>query len=510
MISALKLIDNKRKVYNNSYNIPYRPINNNSQTSFCGRLPNDIFESIRDIPHMQCACCGDFTMTSSEVKKFLRSFMATSKEVVENSALAKFKNTDAFNFLEELSVQYPKNTLRELISSEDVSENIKSLSPKTQLDIMQIGIYADGISIKAPKVVKKLEKYYEHFSDDAKNMFDLIDVYATKYPKKTFAEIFSMPEVIGYHSNIFENTKQENSIRKINVFKRLRELSLDLPKKEMKDLQNVNTNAMTILNDGLYKSNINKALIEDLYSQFTLRCSNKNIAQQIFETAMELPFNSSSPDKYIVDFVKNRKNDMDFIKMFVNEIQATFEHYKAKSKGGEDVQDNIIILCGKCNKERSNLPYPFFLRLHPEMYENIQKQLNKVMNFIMRGKLINYDNYPIGIRDTVLEETDNLIKLNIDKYLKFREEKALKSLELSKNIFEKNEQSYNDAAIKLEKINMQLEKTMQKLRNLKKQKRKLNEQLEEISKSKELAEADYSENKNILEKIQKIFDKREF
>ena len=60
--------------------------------------------------------------------------------------------------------------------------------------------------------------------------------------------------------------------------------------------------------------------------------------------------------------------------MLVKELQATWEHAKAKSNGGSNSINNLLVLCSKCNAERANLPYPFILRIHPDIAQNVQKQ----------------------------------------------------------------------------------------------------------------------------------------
>ena len=474
------------------------------QPTFGYRFPNKIFTDIRDIPHLNCACCGHDTFTSSAVKDFLKTFADNSKNVLANGVLARFRDTEAFKFLQELSLNHPKKTVREILDLEDVGNKIKTLDPRMQLAIMQIGIYADGISVKAPKVIKKLAKYYGNFGRDLQEVFNIMELYSIKYPEKTFAEIFRDPDIASYHAKVLDITNNAASAKKIDVFKKLRELSLSLSVKDKRILQKTNTDAMTIFNNELYKPYINRALIEDLYGKFVEQCSDKTIGNKVMEIINEFPYEVNTTDRFITACVRERKSDMDIIEMFVREMQATYEHYKAKSKGGADDQNNIIILCKKCNSERSNLSYPFFLRFHPEMKINLPRQVNKIIKFIMHGSLKNYDNYPIGIRKTVKDETDNAIILNIDKYLKFREEKALKSLEQSQAILSKDEALYNEAKQKIEQIDAQLETLMSELRVLKKQRRNACEEFAEAAKAKDISQSAVDENKSILQKIKQI------
>ena len=494
-------------IFNNNFNNNYKKQINRFRPSFGYRLSGKIYTDIRDIPHLKCGCCGDDTFTSDGIKKFLDTFAADSRSVLKNRVLDRFRDTEAFKFIQALSDEQPKKTVREILNSGEGQEKIRALDPRMQLAIMQIGIYTDGISVTAPKVIKKLQKYYSNFGRDLQEIFHLMEFYSIKYADKTFAEIFREPDVANYHAKVFELTANDASARKINIFKQLRDLSSTLSVKDKKLLQKTNTDAMVILNNGLYQSHINKALIEDMYAKFADECSDKTAGAKIMEIIQDLPFQTSSPDRFITSCVRERKSDMSIIEMFVREMQATYEHFKAKSMGGQDEQDNIIVLCKKCNNERSNLPYPFFLRFHPEMKINLQKQIDKIMTFIMHGRLKDYDNYPIGIRDNVKSNTDNEIILNINKYLKFREEKAEKSLESSKALLARDEALYQEAQQRIREIDAQLETLMSELRVLKKQKRNAEDEFAVITAARDASKSLVDEQTSILDKIKQIVSK---
>ncbi len=480
---------------------PFINQKNNQRLNFGQFLPQKIFYDIRDIPKMKCGCCGHDTFTSDETSAFIKSFLAGSKRALENNAMNRYKHTNAYNFLQTLSNIQPKQTIRNLMSVPENQAKIQTLSQFDQLNINMIGLIADGITVKAPRVMQKFEKFRDFFDPQDAEILKVMDFYALKYPKKTFSEIFNLPEVAAYHKQIGETNKQEATLKRIETFKHLKEFGETLNPEDKKLLQQANTKTITILNSTYFQPHIKKELIYDLYENFAQNSVGKIRKKSIFKIINEMPITGMTPDEFITGHVQARNSDKDIVTYFVKKMQATYEHFIAKSKHGTDAQENIIILCGKCNKERSNLPYPFFLRFHPEMLQNLQKQLNKIMLFIKHGKLVGYDNYPMDMKQNVLGESANLLRPKIGDYLKFRKEQAAQKLALSQAKLSKNEEQYKNASEKLSVIDSRIEEIATQLRKLKKEKRGIKE---EYTKAKEKLE----QTQLSIEKKHQLLDDR--
>lgn len=480
--------------------------NNFKNLNFGIFFPRRIFSDIRDIPNMKCGCCGKDTFTSDKVKTFINSFQAGSKRALENSAMDKYRDTEAFNFIKTLSEIQPKTPVRTLIAIPENSAKIKTLSPRAHIDIKMIALISDGITVKAPRVMQKLEKYRNFFGTEDNEILKVMDFYALKYPKKTFSEIFNLPEVAEYHKQIFETNKQEASLKRIEVFKHLKEFGEKLNPGDKKSLQQANTKAITILNNTYFQPHIKKELINDLYENFAQNSEGKIRKSSIFRIIKDMPMAGMTPDEFIISHVQARSSDKDIVSYFVKRMQATYEHFKAKSKNGTDAQENIIVLCEKCNKERANLPYPFFLRFHPEMPENLQRQLNKIMTFIRNGKLVGYDDYPMNMKQNVLGESAALIRPKIGDYLKFRAERASQSLEMSKAKLVEDEELFNAANSRLNEIDAQIEAVEAQLRKLKKEKRVIKEVFTAAQQEKDNTESFIATKTERLEKMQENLD----
>ena len=78
----------------------------------------------------------------------------------------------------------------------------------------------------------------------------------------------------------------------------------------------------------------------------------------------------------------------------------------------------MLVLCEKCNSERGSIPYPIWFKMHPDMPDNIQKNMDIIIKEINLGRLKNFDNYPLEVKNTLKKVTQNCKKqydLNIEK-----------------------------------------------------------------------------------------------
>lgn len=504
IINPIGINSSKEYKYNNSKNSVKQFYN----PSFGYGLPKFPVGDAKSIHRLNCGCCGNVMLNADDVKCFLKSFAANSKRALEHeSIVSKYKDTEAYKFLKELSAIEPKKTIRKLLDIPENRAKVKTLDPRTQIDVNFIALLSDGITVKAPRVMQKLWKYYDFFNKEDKEILDLMEVYSIKYPKKTFSEIFRLPEVIDKHREIDNSFKALVTQQKIEAFKKFRGLFSEIPQNDLKALQVANTETAKILNNGFYQPHIKKALIEELYDIFLKEHpQNRKIKKQIKNFISELHYNSFSPDSFIVNCVDGKKSDYDIVKGFVEKLQATYEHVLPRSKNGSDDIGNGIFLCKKCNQERSDIPYRVFLRFHPEMKKNLQKQLNKIITFIKHKKLLNYDSYPLEIKQTVWENTDNIIKLKINQYLEYREDKAAKNLVVMQAKHELNDKKFKDASKALDDIDAKIEEVMSVIRKLKKERRAIKDEHSEAEALKNISEDEVRNSSARLEKAKNLVE----
>ena len=476
-----------------------------SQPSFGYNLPKHPVSDIREISHLTCACCGDTMIRPSKFNEFLQHFSANSKRALENLRLERYKDTGTYSFLKELADMNPRKTVKNLMQIDENKIKVQSLNQDEQFALSEVLSVAEGVTLPAPKVMKIFKKYYDHFSDNTKALLDVMDKYSESNPYKTFVEIFHNPEIIKVHQESLEKFNKRSVMDRVSVFRELQSLS-SLKPEDRKYLQQVNSNALTVFNSEYYQPHIKKAMVEDLYGNFTSSLEDENLRGNIMQIIKGFSYEEPFVDKFILDSVKLDKSDMDIVKSISEELLATFEHVQLKSKDGTRAKANGIVLCKKCNNERSNVSYPLFLKFHPEMLENMQKQINRVVSFITNRKLIGYDSYPVDVKRTLLNNSDNILRINVRKFLKFYKQRALKKLEKAEAILNAENEKYDAASEKLKTVDLKLEEVMTMVRKLKKERRFAQEAVNEIASNKKASELDVYESKDNLDNITSLMD----
>lgn len=491
--------------YNIYSNYAFNSKNNKFNPTFGYNLPKHPVSDIREISHLTCGCCGDTMLRPSKFEEFIQHFAPNSKRALENTSLNKYKDTDEYKFVKDISDLHPKMTIRNLFSLEEYKLKIKDLSSEKQLEVSKILTAAENVTQSSSKVVNMFRPYYEHFSEKTKSLLDVMEKYSHKYPNKTFIEIFNNPKIINKHQKVLDDINKHSVMDRVSVFREIQSLA-GLKPEVKRGLQEINSRVITITNSEYYEPHIKKAFVEKLYGDFSSTLSDENLRKNIMQIIKGFSYKEAYADKFILDAVKSGKTDMDIVRAISEELLATFEHVQAKSKDGTRAAANGIVLCKKCNSERSNVEYPIFLGLHPEMFANMQKQINRVISFINNKKLIGYDSYPIDIKKTLLTYSDNILKINIRKFLKFHKDRILNKLAKFEVSLENDTKAVEDVSEKLSDLDLKLEEAMAVVKKLKKERRMIQENYDKALINRNISESEVSTHKDKLENLISLMD----
>lgn len=472
--------------------------------SFGYRLPNDTFEDIRDIPKLHCAICGEAMLTQDDLNEFLLGFRPNSKRALNSKAISQYKDTNAYIILKELSEKSPNKRLNKIVKEAEDKKIFEKLDKDTIKDIKKIVKISENLSIRAPQAIKRFEKIRPMLGKEKNEVLDMLEIYSLKYPDESFSEIIQRPEVFKYHYNLKEKNEKAISLKKIKTLKKIKELSDTMSISDKRKVQVANNNAIEKINNVYLKTDIKQFLIEDIYTNLVKECTDKKTARKILKESKKLPYKNDEANKLIVDCAKANYDDHTILKIIAEDALSTFEHIKAKSKNGEDIKSNGIALHKHCNQERSNIPYPIFLKYKPEMKSNIQKQISKIITFINRDKLKEYDSYPIEVKETLIQETNNKIKINIKKYINYKALQSQNKLDRALASLEENKKKYDIADKKLKETEKELEKIMQQVRELKKTKARYIASLENANQNIESYENTVTKAKEELNNIQEL------
>lgn len=191
------------------------------------------------------------------------------------------------------------------------------------------------------------------------------------------------------------------------------------------------------------------------------KSGNEPAFKNMHKIATELPSTHTNLDAFFVKFA--RKSEKDIAERLTKPAVVTTEHINPQSQEGSNSTDNYIPMCSSCNALRSDIPYTIWLKLHPEMKENLQNFINTIDGIIKKGKFSGvqyYDTYIDEVIRAFAHETNNELILKrpdntpVDFSKKLEKEKKRLSPE------EKVEKWYAESTALYEKAN--------KLRELKK------------------------------------------
>lgn len=93
---------------------------------------------------------------------------------------------------------------------------------------------------------------------------------------------------------------------------------------------------------------------------------------------------------------------------------ATIDYMVPISKNGWEDQMNAVVMCKNCNHEKTNYSLEHWHMLHPEMKQNMQKYLDKIVSLIKSGELKGMDRYPYVIASSVKKLTSGKVVLFFD------------------------------------------------------------------------------------------------
>lgn len=96
----------------------------------------------------------------------------------------------------------------------------------------------------------------------------------------------------------------------------------------------------------------------------------------------------------------------EFYKLLFEKSSSSIEHIKPKTKGGKDKMSNYLAVCRDCNSSRGSISLSSYIKMHPEIADNIKKQLlflKRILPKLISDNKIDekYDEYPYWVSKTL-------------------------------------------------------------------------------------------------------------
>lgn len=385
----------------------------------------DFVDNIRDVPGITCACCGIEvypyeTVSRIEDEKLL-FFMPEAVKMLITTGLFNPKQSsraeqEAFKYLKSLSEKYPDKSFKNVMDLDSVQEEIqKELSPETRDKIKYYRPSLKELCRNSKDMIEIMQPYEKHFSGVYKDVFELLKKNSAKYPSKDFNYILNTPNVYFRHLAKLQR-QQKNVVNEIEYYTKI-----NYPKYQ-KFLKSKTKRAKDIIFDEDTIIPQKRQRIIDNYETLS-SVTSPEYMEGMRKILSKLPKSSNSLSAFIAKY--SYRSSEEIAHLILVSGASSEEHIKPQNRDkkdkGSDINENKIVMCAACNSQRSKTSYKDWLLIHPEMIQNCQKYIDKIIDAIISGKLVNYNDYPQKVKKSLSDESGGMIEINIDRYKDYYE-----------------------------------------------------------------------------------------
>ncbi len=158
-----------------------------------------------------------------------------------------------------------------------------------------------------------------------------------------------------------------------------------------------------------------KSFIYDL-DKIIKPLGDAKLEERVLKKASQLPTSSQSLSAYILKLADEKPEKIGY--RILRPTTASVEHISPKSCGGENAMSNYGGACADINSARHHMPLDEWVIKHPEVKENCQKYVDRLIELYHKGvffKLGISPKYIVDFKNTVETQSKNLVKLDISK-----------------------------------------------------------------------------------------------
>lgn len=420
----------------------------------------DRLKQIKDLP---CACCGKPVLNPA---KFFKAFTDVAKPLsyclkhVDFSWLQD-NIPKVYALLVQFAQEQPKASINTILDDkekysqvvEGVKEHFltpeaieettgnayatKQLNYKIRDELTNLKKRSMGILKSSSVVIKKFAPMKKYLQGTQKEVFEQFEIYAKKYPKLRLSEITHLDEVYKFHKakNVLQRseTNEKLNFHLGNIEELVLKSNPDAEDKlyELKDFTRE-----TIANE--FDEDARLPMIKNAYEKALVEFGCEKLKSKVFDELNEIPLTFITKDSKIVRFKELNFSDNAILDSIFAPFEASDEHNKALSCGGEDNIFNITVMHRLCNRGRGNRPYEEHLAYHRLMPYYTQQQFDRVSKEILTGNLSEeYVLYPTKAAENLRECSNGKININVEDYCKKQIKKTKEKTH--KNIEEKAE-----------------------------------------------------------------------
>lgn len=429
---------------------------------------------LKSIPNIPCACCGRQTLLPGKREAACQSLEKPLKSVLENLLPILKDKKNVLKILKRIAEAFPNQSLSKIFESTDPKNVIlnglkqfygNKTSSKEERDKLALQLFiklkllAQQDLRSASSVMKRLQSFKKYLSDDYLQVFEQLEIYAQKYPRKSLSEIVQTNEVYNFHkkrNKLYQQHNQDKYNFHIANISKILKQPIEIVDMQLKKI--INNEPLFPVYDAKTKKGKLKNSFENKLAEYNLDAHKK---EKILSEIDKLPFEESFVDKFFILAFEKKLSDRAIIDRLINPQERSFEHIIPQLLKGKSHISNGMILCRHCNTSRQAIPYTEYLQYHPEMIVNTQKQIDYISKLILSGKLeSDLMDWPIKVAKTLTYYTHGLIKIDTSAY-------AIKALRKAKK--------------QVKEMQEEKKQIKQTRKQIKKQLKELDEKSEQIS-----------------------------
>lgn len=383
--------------------------------SFQARKPK-VVTDLRKIPGVTCACCGDETILNGEIDKFINKELLYPADealhILKQGGYFRSKNTpkedmEAYNLCKLYSILVPEEPLPMVLDKPPIKALIQLQPNKVKKSILKVQDMSKHLYHDAEYMINALEKFAHQMHKTEKEVFEILKDESKRNPQKTFTEILSNPRVKDYHLKKLEKEQKK-------VFKDVEYIASQMSPGSLKTILRTIVKSKAIFDSPNSKIVNKRSTVIESFKLLQDAIPEQDLYQQIMSRIYELPSSRNNASSFIIKYASHTPNEI--AEQILRGSESTHEHVKPKRRmddNGENANSNYIVLCRNCNSERGQMPYGDFIKIHPQMPENMQKYVDIVIKSINNGQLWGFDQYPWQIKSAVEKESDGKIQINL-------------------------------------------------------------------------------------------------
>ncbi len=402
---------------------------------------------LKNIEGNICACCGNKMISYTEVSEMWANITRPISEMIKhkNFNIIKENYPQIFQTLLDFAGAFPDQSIDRILlddinhsvfmdSVEDSFSNdkeycyssainrIKAMKTRT-MTVLKFSENTLKNSAEVTEYLQNLKEYFHGYRIDILN-----DLYAhsKKYPTKTLSEIIKIPEIAErYIEGTYVNVTKLAKIRDLH-WEKAENLILSKKPKLEKEIKKIRTQICK-----LYRTEYDRQRllykIQELYKNLIDEYNLKEIAQDVHAELSCLPTLWYDKNSFL-SYARRYYNDGAIVNYLIKPYMESEEHIIPISDGGYNQLNNKITICRSCNMDRGTYPYEEFLKYHPEMIQNTEKQINLIAQKVIDGSLTSdLKDYPFKVSKTLADYTQGLINPDLSWYIESLHNKNLSS-----------------------------------------------------------------------------------